>query len=50
MVYALINLLLTTRPYRVAHVNQVYRLSWRPGCAELASCSEDGSLRILRIR
>ena len=38
----------------MAHVDHVHRLVWRPSVAEavkeLASCSEDGTLRILKIR
>ncbi|KAF8165405.1 WD40 repeat-like protein [Crassisporium funariophilum] len=38
---------------RLAHVDHIHRLSWRPsrqGVNELASCSEDGTLRILRVQ
>lgn len=40
----------------LAHVSQIHRLSWRPaprddkGAKELASCSEDGTLKILIIQ
>jgi elongator complex protein 2 len=37
----------------IAHVDHVYQLAWRPRMgigAQLASCSEDGTLRILDIR
>ncbi|KAF9452492.1 WD40 repeat-like protein [Macrolepiota fuliginosa MF-IS2] len=39
----------------LAHVNQIHRLSWRPttkdkGPKELASCSEDGTLKVLIIQ
>ncbi|KAF7352847.1 Elongator complex protein [Mycena venus] len=37
----------------IAHVGHVHRLSWRPtsreGLKELASCSEDGTLMIVRV-
>lgn len=42
---------------RLAHVDQVHRLAWRPrtkesetGKYDLASCSEDRSIRVLRLR
>jgi len=38
----------------VAHVDHIHRLAWRPSVAEtvreLASCSEDGTTRILKIQ
>jgi len=38
---------------RTAHVDHVYRLAWRPtndnSRKELASCSEDGTLKILIV-
>ena len=37
---------------RSVHVDQIHRLAWRarPGnSAELASCSEDGTLKLLDI-
>ncbi|KAF5363599.1 hypothetical protein D9756_000686 [Leucocoprinus leucothites] len=40
----------------LAHVSQIHRLSWRPaakdnkGVTELASCSEDGTLKVLIIQ
>jgi elongator complex protein 2 len=38
---------------RTAHVNHVYRLAWRPtsttSTKELATCSEDGTLKILIV-
>jgi elongator complex protein 2 len=38
---------------RTAHVDHVYRLAWRPTDdnpkKELASCSEDGTLKILIV-
>ncbi|KAF8897476.1 WD40-repeat-containing domain protein [Infundibulicybe gibba] len=37
----------------LAHVNQIHRVSWRPqqeGAQELASCSEDGTLKILIVQ
>ena len=38
--------------HRIAHVNQIHRLAWQPAlgiASELASCSEDGTLKILKI-
>ncbi|KAF5331613.1 hypothetical protein D9611_007734 [Ephemerocybe angulata] len=39
---------------RVAHVDHIHRLSWRPktggGSTQLASCSDDGTLRILNVQ
>jgi WD40 repeat protein len=39
---------------RIAHIDQVYQLDWRPtkeGIAtQLASCSEDGTLKILDVK
>lgn len=41
--------------FSLAHVNQIHRLSWRPGpndgkgAIELATCSEDGTLKVLII-
>lgn len=39
---------------RTAHVNHIYRLAWRPHNQghgmELASCSEDGTLKILIVQ
>ncbi|KAJ3556851.1 hypothetical protein NP233_g11887 [Leucocoprinus birnbaumii] len=49
----------TTIDTGLAHVNQIHRLSWRPaakdgkdgkGVTELASCSEDGTLKVLIIQ
>lgn len=45
-------------PPSVAHVGHIYRLEWRPRTGDgknedidqLASCSEDGTLRILNIQ
>lgn len=37
----------------IAHVDHIHRLSWRPtvgSSSELASCSEDGTLRILQVQ
>ncbi|EIM88259.1 WD40 repeat-like protein [Stereum hirsutum FP-91666 SS1] len=40
----------------MAHIDQIYQMAWRPDVGEneelrhLASCSEDGTLRILSIR
>ena len=38
---------------RYAHIDQVHRLAWRPGAdrmaKELASCSEDGTVKVLRV-
>jgi len=38
---------------RIAHVDQIYQLAWRPGDQtsnkELATCSEDGTLKILIV-
>ncbi|RDB22595.1 putative elongator complex protein 2 [Hypsizygus marmoreus] len=38
--------------HRIAHVNQVHRLAWQPTEAPLAlaSCSEDGTLKILIVQ
>ncbi|TFK75974.1 WD40 repeat-like protein [Pluteus cervinus] len=39
---------------RIAHVDHIHRLAWRPTTAnqaqELASCSEDGTLKILKVQ
>ncbi|KAF8974286.1 WD40-repeat-containing domain protein [Flammula alnicola] len=38
---------------RLAHVDHIHRMAWRPstsGYDELATCSEDGTLRILRVQ
>ncbi|KAF9482447.1 WD40 repeat-like protein [Pholiota conissans] len=37
---------------RLAHVNHIHRMGWRPlkGYKELATCSEDGTLRIIQVR
>ncbi|KIK06761.1 hypothetical protein K443DRAFT_88816 [Laccaria amethystina LaAM-08-1] len=37
----------------IAHVDHIHRLAWRPtigSSSELASCSEDGTLRILKVQ
>ena len=38
----------------MTHVDHIHRLTWRPSVTEavreLASCSEDGTMRILKIR
>jgi len=37
---------------RFAHVDHIHRMCWRPlvGHRELATCSEDGTLRILQVK
>ena len=46
----------TDCPYSIAHTDQIHRLSWRPclprnpGTHQLASCSEDGTLRVITIQ
>ncbi|TEB30200.1 WD40 repeat-like protein [Coprinellus micaceus] len=38
---------------RMAHVDHIHRLAWRPktnGSTQLASCSDDGTLRILNVQ
>ncbi|KAJ7638755.1 WD40-repeat-containing domain protein [Roridomyces roridus] len=34
---------------RSGHAGHIHRLSWRPGFRELGTCSEDGTMRILRF-
>jgi WD40 repeat protein len=39
--------------FRMAHVDHIHRLAWRPktnGSTQLASCSDDGTLRILNVQ
>ena len=39
--------------FSMAHVDHIHRLSWRPmvgSSSELASCGEDGTLRILKVQ
>ena len=42
---------LTFVSFRIRHVDHVHRLVWRPGehGMQLASCSEDGTLRLFTI-
>lgn len=41
-------------PNRTAHVDQIHRLRWHdgdlPGQSMLASCSEDGTIRVLIVQ
>jgi elongator complex protein 2 len=37
----------------LAHVDQIHQMAWRPSATdphELATCSDDGTLRILRVQ
>lgn len=46
-------LLVSDGIFRLAHVDHIHRMAWRPSSTnpdELATCSEDGTLRILKHR
>ena len=39
--------------FSLAHIDHIHRLAWRPGegnAHQLASCSEDGTLKLLTVR